>query len=266
MGGSDLTFFALLAPLVAGVLVGGFRPDGMVAFVNNASGWWERRYQHAKATRGWIRGGVWRWLIWGFHKLDGWTDAITDDAARAGTRLTMFFYVGALSLFLVASAIYIALALLMIVVGFWILGKVLEANDGGRSSTTRAFTSALRGGQSRDRRDMWGDDYVEVLDDHGRRVGTSRTKKDMWGEEYVEHLDESGARVATSKIKKDMWGDSYEERRSNDGEVEQTSRVKKDMWGDEFVEHRDSDGSKVGESRDRRDLWGDRYTEHKPKD
>lgn len=267
MGIPDLLWLAMLAlPAIVGVFLATTKPPEVIAWVNGASAWWERRYLAAKANDGLLVGGLWRWSIWGFHKLHGWTANIAEVETRAGVRTALFFYVGGFSLLLIASAIYAVVILAMMVIGFWILMKVLEAGNGGSENRSHASPSPSRGGRSRQRKDWLGDDYTEHLDDSGARTGTSRTRKDWLGDTYVERRSVDGESEETSRERKDWLGDAYTEHRNADGEGSGRSRNRRDWLGDDYVEHRDAEGVETARSRERRNWLGDRYTEHKKKE
>lgn len=259
-----LTIILWLLPLVGGLVLAFAKPPEAVAFVNRASAWWESQYQAAKTNSGFFVGTLWRWLIWGFHKLDGWTAAIEDVAIRAGVRAALFFYVAGLSVLLMASAIYLALVVAAIFVGFWLLGKALNNNQEERSRPPSPAAAA--GGRSRQRKDMWGDTYTEHTDSEGKRTGTSRPRKDMWGDTFTERRGPDGEVEETSRERKDMFGDKYTEHRDADGQKSGESWDKKDVFGDDYVRHQDTEGEEAGRSEERRDWEGDRYTDHKKKD
>ncbi len=266
--GSDVLIWMLwLAPLVAGLVLSFAKPPQAVAFIHRASEWWDAQYLAAKARGGLFVGFIWRWLIWGFHKLHQWTSGITDDAVRAAVRATLFFYVAGLSLFLMASAIYLALVIAFIVAGFWLLGKFLQAGgvDTG-ASDTRTTGTGFKPGQSRERKEMWGDRYTEHTNKDGDVVARSRDKKDMWGNTYSEQRSRDGEVIQTSRETKDWLGERFIEHRDGEGNVVGTSRDKKDWLGDDYVEHRNEEGDEVGRSTDRKDWLGDSYKETKPKD
>jgi len=266
---NGLAIVLWLLPLVAGLVLGLAKPAAAIGFVNRASDWWEGQYQSAASKSGFFTGVLWRWLIWGIHKLHGWTAGIADDAVRAGVRAAMFFYIAGLSVFLMLSAIYLAIAIALLVIGFWVLGKVFELGSDQKSDTPtyrRPSPSAARDGQSRKRRDFWGDEYTEHTNADGERTGTSRERKDWLGDSYVERRGTDGEVQETARERKDWLGDEYTEHRASGGEKSGESRSKKDWLGDEYVEHRDADGDEAGRSEERRDWLGERYTEHKKKD
>lgn len=268
-GFNVLAWLLWLGPLVAGLVLAFAKPPQAIAFVHRASGWWDSQYLAAKAKGGLFVGFLWRWLIWGFHKLHNWTLGISDDAVRAAVRATLFFYIAGLSLFLMASAIYLALVVAAIIVGFWLFGKFMQAgglaneNPGSRSSTAdTGFTP----GKSRERKDFWGKDYTEHVNEDGDVVATSREKKDFWGNGYSEQRSPDGEVLRTSRETEDWLGDPFTEHRDAEGNRAGTSRDKKDWLGDDYVEHRDAEGEEVGRTVDREDWLGGAYKEDKKKD
>ena len=265
--GSALIKVALLIlPIIGGLFVAVQKPAEFVAWINSASAWWDRHYSAVKAKGGFIVGGVWRALIWGFHKLHGWTEGVEDEALRAGIRLALFFYIGGLSLIIIASAIYVAVVLALIAVGLWILGMVLGGESDSSSGMSYTSPSASQRGRSRRRKDWLGEEYVEHSDDSGEVVGRSRVKKDWLGDTYVERRNADGDIEETTRARTDWLGDEYVEHRNADGERVGESRSRQDWLGDEYVEHRDADGVERSRSTQRRDWLGDQYTEHEPRE
>jgi hypothetical protein len=261
-----LRIILLLLPAVAGIVVILAKPEGFVSWVNDASAGWDRRYVAAKAREG-LLNGVWRALIWGFHKLHQWTEGIDDDATRAGVRTASFFYVGALTLSVIATAIYLVIIVVLIVVGLWILAAVLggESNR-AEDSYERVMPTRARRGTSRQRRDWMGHDYEEHLDGEGRPAGRSDVSTDWLGNTHVERRDADGEVVETSHHQKDWLGNDFVEHRGADGEATGESRDRKDWLGNDYVEHTDADNQEAGRSTQRRDWLGNSYTEHEPKD
>lgn len=267
-GGSGILWLLfLILPTIAGIFIGIVKPPEAVAWINDASAWWERHYSSVKARGGFIIGGLWRALIWGFHTLHRATEPVADEAVRAGMRVALFFFIGGVSLFVIASLIYLAVVLAMILIGFWILGKFLgwETSNGDPGRDYPA-PRASRKGTSRRRQDWLGDEYVEHLDENGRPVGRSDVRKDWLGDAYVERRNAEGEVVETSRGREDWLGDEYTEHRGVDGERTGESRDRKDWLGDDYVEHRDADNEVAGRSTRRRDWLGDPYTEHEPSD
>jgi hypothetical protein len=258
-----------ILPLAGGVSIAAAKPDEAVEWINSKSAWWESSYQAAKLKDGFFA-SLWRWLIWGVHKLHALTEGTEDSAVRAGVRLALFFYILAFSLFVLASLIYLAIVLVLIVAGLWIVAKILNAGNGDTehrdSSQRRPIPGAARGGQSRKRTDFWGKDYTEHRDEEGNIVGSSRVKKDFWGNTFVERRDVNGDVEETSRARQDFWGNEYTEHRDAQGDKSGESRAREDFWGNDYVEHRDEEGDEVGRSTPRKDFWGNDYVEHEPKE
>jgi len=258
-----------ILPLGGGIYVAMAKPGDAVEWINSKSAWWESSYEAAKAKEGFFA-GLWRWLIWGVHKLHRFTEDVEDSAVRAGLRLALFFYILALSIFILASLIYLAIVIALIVLGFWILAKVVgsESDSTERSTYVERHPEprAARGGRSRQRKDFWGNDYTEHRDEDGNLVGTSRVKKDFWGNTFVERRDVEGDVEETSRARKDFWGNDFTEHRDADGDKSGESRDRKDFWDNDYVEHRNEEDDEVARSRPRKDFWGNDYVEHEPKE
>jgi len=260
-----------ILPAIAGLVLGLAKPPEAVSWVNNASAWWSRRYLAAKAKGGLFVGGLWRWLIWGFHKLHGWTEAIEDAAIRAGVRAALFFYVGGLSLFVIASAIYLAVVLALIVFGFWVLGKFLNSENEGSAAPSPRYRRPAKAHvagatSSRAKKDFWGNDYTEHRGRDGEVVATSADRKDMWGNEYVETRGRDGEVLQTSASREGFFGGQYTETRNAEGNVAHTSADRKGLLGEEYTEHLNADGDEIARSRDRTGWLGDDYVEHDKKE
>jgi hypothetical protein len=261
-----LIVILLILPVVAGVIIAKVNSPETVAWVNNASAWWDRRYCAAKARGGGLFLGLWRALIWGFHKLHGATEGVADEAIRAGTRTASFFYIGGLSVLVIATVIYVAVVIALILFGLWVLFKIFGSDDSDSGSRGYTEPRSARGGTSRRRKGWLGDEYVEHLDEDGRPAGRSEVKKDWLGDEYVERRNADGDIVETSRDRKDWLGDDYVEHRDADGRRTGASRDRKDWLGDDYVEHRDKENRETGRSKRRRDWLGGSYTEHEPRD
>lgn len=52
---------------------------------------------------------------------------------------------------------------------------------------------------SKVRKDFWGDEYVEHMDEHGNVIGRSEVKTDFFGDPYVEHTDLRQAEADTER-------------------------------------------------------------------
>lgn len=268
-GGTGLFWFVvLIVPAMVGGVVALAKPPEFVAWINDKSSWWSDHYSAVKDREGLIA-GLWGALIWGIHKLHQWTAQIEDDAVRAGTRFALFFCVATVSLIVIASLLYLAFILLVIVVGFWVLAQIFgDGNQGRREyeddEPLRPSTS--RKGRSRRRTDWLGNEYVEHLAEDGSRVGRSETKKDWLGNRYVETRNAEGDVVETSRREKNWLGDEFVEHRNAAGDKTGESRDRQDWLGNDYVEHRDAEGTERGRSRRQKDWLGDPYTEHEPRD
>ena len=175
-----LTIILLILPIIAGVVVAKVKSPETVAWVNNSSAWWDRRYCAAKARGGGSFLGLWRALIWGFHKLHRATEGVADEAIRAGTRAALFFYIGGLSVLVIATAIYIAVVVALIIFGLWVLFKIFGADDSGDRSSGYSEPRGARRGTSRRRKGWLGDEYVEHLDEDGGRLAGRRSGRAGW--------------------------------------------------------------------------------------
>jgi hypothetical protein len=265
MGSPVIWIIFLVLPIAGGVAVAITQKPELVASINNMSGWWYRHYLSVKDKEGLIV-GIWRWLIWGFHKLHKWTEGVENEAHRAGVRVALFFGIGAVSVLVIATLIYVAVILALFAIGIWVVSMILGGNDDNRPTRSYDAPSTARRGRSRRRKDWLGEDYVEHVDEDGRPGGESRVRKTWLGEEYVERRNADGDVVETSRSERDWLGDEYTEHRNADGDRTGESRDRRDWLGEDYVEHRDADNRERGRSRNRRDWLGDPYTEHEPRD
>lgn len=266
MGGGIGLFWVILLVLSAGtgIFVAVAKPPEFVAWINDKSGWWNHHYASVKEKDGLIA-GTWAALIWGVHKLHQGTESIADEANRAGTRFALFFCVVSVSLIVIASLIYLAIVIAMIVMGFWVLSKMFGDGDEPTEEEPerrRTVAKTARDGRSRQRTDWLGNKYTEHLDEDGRRAGRSEMKKDWLGNAYVETRNADGDIVETSRDRTDWLGGEYVEHRDADGDKSGESRDKQDWLGEDYVEHRDAEGVERGRSRERSDWLGNDYTEH----
>lgn len=250
MGSALFWIVFLVLPASAGLAISLVKPPEFVAWINHASEWWHKHYEASKAKDG-IIAGVWSAVIWGAHKIHQWTSDVEDEANRAGIRFGLFFCVTAASLILIASLIYLVVAIGLIVAGLWVVARVLEDEDAARRRRQRREEELLR-----ERRDS----------PQAARDGRSRSKTDWLGREYTEHRDKDGRLTGRSELKKDWLGNSYVETKDADGQVVETSRAREDWLGRSYVEHRDDEGDRTGESRNREKWFGGDYVEHRDAD
>lgn len=129
MGSGSYWLFIWLAPAIIGIVIAVAKPPAAIDWISGASAWWERQYVAAKAKGGFWVGGVWRWSIWGIHRLHLSTQTMSDPARRAGVRAALFFYIGGASVFLVGTLLYVAISLviglILLAVVIWALSKFL---------------------------------------------------------------------------------------------------------------------------------------------
>jgi hypothetical protein len=272
-GGTGLYWIIFLVlPALVGAVVALAKPPEFVAWINTTSAWWHNHYSVVKAKDGLIA-DLWGWLIWGVYKLHQGTEAIEDEAHRAGARFALFFFVASVSVIIIASLLYLAFILAVIAIGIWIFAAIF--GDGDKSSPDEDYNereprrrkpTAAREGRSVRREDWLGSEYTEHLDRDGRSAGRSEVKKDWLGNAYVETTNADGEVVETSSRGKDWLGADYVEHRNADGEKSGESRNSQDWLGNEYVEHRDADGIERGRSTKRSDWLGNDYTEHEPRE
>ncbi|HEY5722208.1 MAG TPA: hypothetical protein VIT45_07785 [Allosphingosinicella sp.] len=273
MGGGIGSLWIIMLFLFAGagIFVALAKPPEFVAWINDKSDWWDRHYASMKEKEGFIA-GTWAAMIWGIHKLHQGTASIDDEAIRAGTRFALFFCVASVSLIVVASLIYLAIVIALLIIGFWILGMVFGDDKKQRDEEYEKEPyqprrpRAARAGRSRQREDWLGNKYTEHLDEDGSTIGRSEAKKDWLGNPYVETTNADGEVVETSRGRKDWLGNPYVEHRDAEDEKSGESRAEEDWLGNPFVEHRDEDGAESGRSRKKQDWLGNDYVEHEPKE
>jgi MFS family permease len=117
-------------------------------------------------------------------------------------------------------------------------------------------------GRSEDKKDVFGDKYVEHRDNDGRKIGTSEDKRDVFGDHYTQHYDTDRDKSGASEDRRDVFGDKYTQHYDNDRNKSGRSEEKRDIFGDEYTQHFDRDGRKSGHSVRKRDVFGDEYVEH----
>ncbi len=252
MRGDGLSIILALLPLIAAAVLAFAKPPAGVAWVNAASAWWEMRYQRAKAGSGWIA-GLWRALIWGFHKLHELTGGIVDDAVRAAVRAALFLYVGALSLLVIGTALYTVAVFAMIALGLWIAAKALKFNAGLNDGVERRSEG----------RDFWGATRTEVRDGHGELLRTEQVQTDWWGKSHVEHRDAQGNFAGETRRRDGLFGGGALERRDAEGRVVATEREREGLFGDRWTETRDAEDRVTATAAHRESLVEGDYVEHR---
>jgi len=253
-------------PALVGTYVCFAKPIEFAGWINNASAGVHHHYQ-AVSSKDSIFANIWAAVIWAPHKIHGWTDSIEDEATRAGVRFGSFFFAVGMSLIVIASLLYVALVIAVLIVGIWFLSRFFaDGTRPERYDDEPPMPASARRGRSRERTDWLGNPYTEHLDEDGSRRGKSVVKKDWLGNSYVETTNVDGETVETSRARKDWLGNDYVEHRNSSDEIVGESREREDWLGNPYTEHRDSQREERGRSRSRTDWLGKDYTEHEPKD
>ena len=142
------------------------------------------------------------------------------------------------------------IAVAIIVAFFYILGEVLESQNGpsqrgSSSGHTPQPSYAYSDGESRHREGLLGE-YTETRDARGDVVTESREREGLLGR-YTETRDAYGNVVAESRERDGLMG-PYTETRDADGKVIAESRRREGLLGP-YTETRDADGNVVSESK-----------------
>src|ERR1017187_5779378 len=191
------------------------------------------------------------------------------DAVYAGVCLAVVtYYFGvmvAIFGFVAYMAIVIAIAIVMIIAAFWILGMVL---GGSSRDSSESFGSSLmsRVTSSRQKENFFGEKYVEHRDESGNVIATSHSEGGILGmDPHVKTVDHAGNVVEESRQDDGFLGlDPHVEHTDESGHVVGTSREEEGFLGlDPHTERTNADGDKVQESRERDGLLGlDPHLEH----
>ncbi len=114
------------------------------------------------------------------------------------------------------------------------------------------------GGWSEERKDIFGDKYIQYFDGDGNEVGWSETKHGILGD-YTQHYDSDNRESGWSENKHGILGD-YTQHYDSDNRESGWSENKHGILGD-YTQHYDSDSRESGWSEDKHGILGD-YTEY----
>jgi len=251
-----------LPPLVAAAALI-WKQERLLGWIDNTGDIVRLWRGRSDAGQGRVLSWARRGLPWPFIWVHERSAAMTDKCQRAAVRALGHGYLAISILaavgFLAYVVFMVVVTLLMLGAMLWLIGKALSGDDDGRSESSASSHRSVSG-TSHARQGLFGDRYVEHLDDDGRKIGESRLKTGFLGTEYVEHTDAQGKVVGESEVRTGFLGDSYVAHLDRDGQAAGESREVQGLFGDSRIEHIDRDGAVTGHSSSETDWLGKEFT------
>ncbi|MHB8521204.1 MAG: RCC1 domain-containing protein, partial [Limisphaerales bacterium] len=94
------------------------------------------------------------------------------------------------------------------------------------------------------------------------KKGRSEERKNIFGDRYIQHFDENGLRAGRSEERTGFIGDKHTQHYDKSGTSTGRSEERKHILGDKYDQHYDRAGAKAGWSEKRTSILGGRYTNH----
>lgn len=207
------SWLVLSLPLLLAALVWQLKSRHAVAASDKLGGWVDRREAKAREKSGYFANFVEQPFMWCSRKLFEFTSSIADQFLRAGVRLALWVYLFGLVLFLAYAVTMFVLGLALVVGLFYLLGAVLggdkdesQSSSSGSSGYVPRPSYAFAEGESRGRKDFFGDEYAETRDADGKVIAETRNRKDFFGDKYAETRDADGNVVGESRERDGFLG------------------------------------------------------------
>lgn len=251
-------------PLIFGTLIAVLSSNVLNSFIEAIEAKIRRWQINNQYSSGVIPKWVIRPILYVLVAFHNWTDHFKHRGLKNGLRITISSYFIAIALILAFwIAVYIIACILIFYVSIFIISYARSKeglNGNGFNFGTQLFS---KGGSSRKRRTLIGDEYLEYYDSFGRIVGKSEIQRSIVGNEYVQYYDANGRKVGTSEIREKFVGGAYTQFYDENETTIGTSEKMETLVGEKFIQHYDEEGKKTGQSIDRRDYLGQERREYK---
>jgi len=253
----------LLVPLSAGAIIALAQPEPMLAVMAGFASWTAMKRDRARDKGTFLA----RWFFRPFYgALSGsaqLTGFIHPPYLRAGATVALQGFAFYLALLVAYVAIALLVAIVFIMIALWLFSLMLSqgSSSGSSRSTSRILTRAVARRSER-RTDLFGNSYVQHLDEAGRPVGTTRERTDWLGNAYQQHEDQAGKQTGHSQQRNDLFGNAYQQHYTEESKEAGYSENRQDLLGNPYVQHKDEQGHKTGRSEAREDWLGKPYVKH----
>lgn len=267
---SNSGFFVgyLLLPLPLTALAVLAEPEPLPRWVGKIVAWSEKKGQNAAAKGTFYS----KWVSGTLYKAINGSDRIASFSnnpfLKAGMTLSLQLYIAGITLVIAAAVLYLIFILLAVAFTFWVISKIVSgesSSSGAGRSIAGSFFNRTKGGNSaysENRKDIFGDDYVQHYDNRSRPAGYSQEQVNIFGQPYMKHMDQQGSKTGHSENRTDIWGDDYVQHFDKQGRPDGYSGEREDLLGNKYIQHFDKDDRKSGRSEMRQDLFGDEYVKH----
>jgi hypothetical protein len=239
----------LLTPFMIGAVISALRLAHVSGTVNSIENWLRRGSARAAAREGKFARFFQRPFFGSCLAIWRWTARIPDVHLRAGVRATTLILVCGIAINFILIALYLVIAIVVIVIGFAIFFWVLSLSGQGEREVVTRYTT-----------DWFGRPKQEHFDEAGQKIGESRPDTDWLGQPKMVHEDADGNVVGESKPDTDWLGNPKTVHTDADGTRIGESAPDTDWLGTPRTVHKDADGNIVGESREEADIFGQRQT------
>jgi hypothetical protein len=239
----------LLAPFMIGAVIAALRLTPVSGKVNSIENWLRRGSARAAEREGKFARFVQRPFFGSCLAIWRWTTPISDVHLRAGVRATTLIFICGIAINLILIALYIIVAIAVIVIGFAIFFWILSLSSQGERKVITRYTT-----------DWFGRPKQEHFDASGRKVGESVADTDWLGNPKMVNKDASGNIVGESRPDTDWLGNPKTVHTDADGTRVGESVPDTDWLGTPTTVHKDADGNVIGESRDETNIFGQPQT------
>lgn len=262
-----------LGTMSLGALLIALRQESISGLIQRAAERFDAFVASRSARPGKVSAFVFRPIDFCAHQFDRGLSKIQDPHLRSGLRLVTTLVTLEAVLIAIAVSIMIAVGVLLFFVAaymaIWILRLSGNLPAPGFSKVERVRADSPKVmpagfvGTSRTRKPMFGEEYEEYLDEHGRIAYTAHRQKPVFGEEYTEFRNPTGEVVGRGELRDPIFGEQYAELTDAKGDVVGTSRSRDPLFGEKHIETTDADGNVVSKTSEIDPLFGETYREHR---
>lgn len=262
-----------LGTMSLGALLIALRQESITGSIQAAADRFDAFVARRSARPGKVSTFIFRPIDFCARQFDRGLAKIQDPHLRSGLRFVTTLVTVEAVLITIAVSIMIVVGVLFFFVAayvaFWILrlSGHLPAPGLSRVERVRADRPKVMPpgfvGTSRTRKPMFGEEYEEYLDEHGRITYTAHRQKPVFGEEYTEFRNAKGEVVGKGELRDPIFGEQYAEMTDDKGDVVGKSRSRDPLFGEKYVETTDADGNVVSKTSEIDPLFGEPYREHR---
>jgi hypothetical protein len=132
-----MEYLLLLSPVIIGIIIGLINNPAIDNNVDKFQNWLSDRKQKITSKSGKLNRFLIRPFLWLALNVRDWTNNISHNGMKAGIRIAVYIYLGALFLYLFITFAIIVAIIIMIGIAFWIYEKVSGGSPGSATGTKR---------------------------------------------------------------------------------------------------------------------------------